>query len=83
MKIKKKDIRFNKYVRFANKIKAKKNPVITTTRSYGQSAVTTIFNIQETTEKCIPVFKKIQEEFKNENVTNKFWYKIISHYASL
>jgi len=82
MKTKKKDPRFSKYVRFANKIKAERNPVATT-KSFGQSTEADVFNVQETTEKCIPVFERIQKEFKTENVINRSWYKVISHYASL
>lgn len=80
MKVKEKDKRFNKYARAANKIK-KDRKVVAGKSSFGQSSNVKEFDRSKAVETCKSLFKEIEVEFWSGTVRNKFWYKMISHYA--
>ena len=77
---KKKDNRFNKYSRYANKIKLMRTPVAMKRLGFGEAEISDI-DWQPIIEKCTVLYEECLSTYTLEEVQNKFWFKILSEWA--
>lgn len=78
-----KNKKYNKYISFANKIKSiRDNSQKSDNKPFAQKQKNTEdFDVSETINNSKQLMKEIELKFNEDDIKNKFWYKLIKSYS--